>query len=619
MIAPDLNFTATYTPPAANAVNLNFGVTTVGEVDAAALTMLLVKSAPALTVRSVYNSRVSRPFSVESDARWQVADRDELSKNPAWQVSNKQRTEVSKPWSEAEPLFARAVETTGTFDSRKEQSVIPWLPAATANAQAVSERFADLTKTRTSAAILWEAAKASTASYLSGFEQLTPSKTSKRVPWALTEALQNRRTIGFNKAFYAPAWLQIPWQDGRKPPSGREAVYAPPVTPPPGYVPSADLNFMCKCTFPSPQAVMLNFGLYPCPEAGGLTIPNRKVYFIVNEVSLKRISDNEPIHFTSVSTGTDRDSWCWSLSATLPYTELEKIEPTASGPVEVELSINGQLWRFAIEGYTDDEEFARTNITVKGRSLTAYLEDPYAPVRSYKQSAAINSRQFAENELTRAGLVTGYSLDWQLIDPLGWLMPADTWSYSELTPMQVIQNIVQGAGGYVNSHPTDKQLIVKPAYPTPHWEWASATGLLTIPRSFVKRQSLDWLEKPAYNGVYVSGESTGVTAFVKRTGTAGDFQAPMFVNPMISHTSAARNKGVSILSSGGKQASVSLDLPMEQTLGLISPGLMVEVTNGGLGNAPAWRGIVRSSNVSANWGRSLTVNQSLQVERHYGV
>jgi hypothetical protein len=338
----------------------------------------------------------------------------------------------------------------------------------------------------------------------------------------------------------------------------------------------------------------------------------------VNEVSLKRISDNVPIHFTAVSTGTDDDSWCWSFTASVPYSELEKIEPSASGPVEVELSINGQTWRFAIEGYTDEEEFAKTNITVKGRSLTAYLEDPYAPTRSFKQVTALNSRQFAEAELTRPGLVTGYSLDWQLIDSLGWLMPADTWSYSELTPIQVIQTIAQGAGGYVNSHPVDKQLLVKSKYPAPYWEWSAATGLLTIPRSFVKRQSLEWHEKPAYNGVYVSGENTGVTAFVKRTGTAGEFQAPMFVNQMISAAAAARNKGMSILSAGGKQATVSLDLPMEASLGLVTPGVMVEVTNGGLGTAPAWRGIVRSSSVAANWGRGLTVNQSLRVERHYG-
>lgn len=411
------------------------------------------------------------------------------------------------------------------------------------------------------------------------------------------------------------AWYNIiPWQQGRQPPPGRELPYVPPVTPP--YTPDYNLNFRCKCTFPDPLNVLLNFGLDPCP--GSVEVPARKVYFIVNSISLKRVSDNEPIGIHGATVGIDNNSWCWSFSATIPYNQLDRVEPTALGPVEVELEINGIIWRFLVEEYDEKKQFGKTDISIKGRSVTAYLESPYAPVRSFTQSTSLTSRQFAEAELTRAGLITGFTLDWQLIDALGWQMPANTWSYSDLTPIQVIQAIAQGAGGFVNSHPADKTLLVLPEYPEAAWDWASATIAKSIPKTLIKNQNLRWTEKPLYNGVYVSGENTGVTAFVKRTGTDGAFQAPMFVSPMISASAAARNKGKAILSAGGKQAQVGLELPMEPTLGLLTPGMLIEVTNGGYGTEPAWRGLVRSTAISAAWGNGLTVSQSIDLERHYG-
>jgi hypothetical protein len=598
------------------AVDLRFGFAEAVTIEARVLRSQLTTPAPKLIASLPYSANVVRLVTYEADTPWGGAEYLPKVTGDAWQLSATHREASSQPWGTALPAAAETALNLEHLHHLPSEVSPGWQSATKLSAPGLTIGVNYLNPSRASVTTPWQTGKLTSVSAGLDYVILKPLRKEYRTSWGYGKLLSAAWGSRFSRGVFTTVSKKILWQSGRRPPPGRSADN-PIVVPPVKYAASTLLKFQCKYTGVNPRGVNLNFGLHPCPDTG-LLIPIRKVYFIVNEVSLKRISDNVPIHFTSVSAGTDDDSWCWGFTASVPYSELEKIEPTASGPVEVELAINSQVWRFAIEGYTDDEEFAKTNITVKGRSLTAYLEDPYAPTRSFKQATALNSRQFAESELTRPGLVTGYSLDWQLIDSLGWLMPADTWSYSELTPIQVIQNIVQGAGGYVNSHPADKQLLVKAKYPTPYWEWPTATGLLTIPRSFVKRQSLEWHEKPAYNGVYVSGENTGVTAFVKRTGTAGEFQAPMFVNPMISAASAARNKGMSILSAGGKQATVSLDLPMEASLGLVSPGVMVEVTNGGLGTAPAWRGIVRSSSVAANWGRGLTVNQSLRVERHYG-
>lgn len=612
MSVANLNFTKAYTPPASDAVLLKFGAADDVEVDPLTAVFTLSKAAPRMVVGSAYSSNVSRPMTADPDLGWQQATDGDVDVDGGWVVAETFRFQTRKPWGLGLPLSTGISERSGQLLTSRDRVAVPWVRAQRLDAQPLAAGFQEMIHTRHERDVLWQLAVQMSKGSGDAFVQLYPFKHHKVLPWQVAARLAVLRQQAYNVGRWHATQKRIPWQEGRKPPSGREL---PPVVPPVNpYEPNYDLNFLCKCTFPSPLSVLLNFGKHPCP-GGGDVIADRKVYFIVNTLSLKRVSDNTPIELVSASVGIDNASWCWSFSGSVPYTEFEKIEPTASGPVEVELEINGITWRLLVEKYNSKELFTKTDISISGRSVTAWLENPYAPTRSFVQDTSLTSRQFAEAELTRAGLVTGFTLDWQLIDALGWQMPANTWSYADLTPVQVIQAIAQGAGGYVNSHRSTKQLIVLPEYPLPYWEWAGATVDKTLPESLIKARSLSWEEKPQYNGVYVSGENTGVTAFVRRTGTDGATQAQMFVSPMISHQLAARQKGIAILSAGGKQARVGLDLPMEPTLGLVTPGMLVQVQKDVSNN---WRGLVRSTQVQAAWSDGLTITQSIELERHYG-
>lgn len=615
MSVVNINFTRTYTPPASNAVNLRFGVSDVVPVDPLSAVVIMSKPAPSLQFNSAYFSNVSRPVAAGPHFAWEAAAIENKHTAGGWGLAGTMREQTAEFWQTAEPLHTSTSDRTEQLDRNKVESSIPWQQAAKVDQLPISDNYKVLAPDRVSRYVPWQRAVGLQSAAMAPFVQLWPFKRLLKLSWLDALHLTRIAAQPFNRARDGSRHAVIPWQDGRKPSSGRESnVIVPPVQPP--YDPDYDLNFRCKCTFPDPLNVLLNFGLDPCPVS--IEVPARKVYFIVNSISLKRVSDNQPIGINSATVGIDSNSWCWSFSATIPYNQLDRVEPTALGPVEVELEINGVIWRFLVEEYDEKKQFGKTNISIKGRSVTAYLESPYAPVRSFTQSTSLTSRQFAEAELTRAGLVTGFTLDWQLIDALGWQMPANTWSYNDLTPIQVIQAIAQGAGGFVNSHPSNKELIVLPEYPAAAWEWASAAVAKSIPKTLIRNQNLRWAEKPLYNGVYVSGENTGVTALVKRAGTDGAFQAPMYVSPMISASAAARNKGTAILSAGGKQAQVGLELPMEAALGLVTPGMLIEVTNGGYGIEPAWRGLVRSTAISASWSEGLTVSQSIDLERHYG-
>jgi hypothetical protein len=63
---------------------------------------------------------------------------------------------------------------------------------------------------------------------------------------------------------------------------------------------------------------------------------------------------------------------------------------------------------------------------------------------------------------------------------------------------------------------------------------------------------------------------------------------------------------------------VTLELPMLDSIGLLTPGKLIAVGEDSTVNGNAWRGLVRSTQIAAQWSESLTVRQTLEVERHYG-
>jgi hypothetical protein len=608
----DINFTGVYTPPAVGVVNLNFGSSVVGSVDPSQIAVQALLPAPYMTVSVEYDSAVSRPLQRLTINSWEQGSEISYSCSQPWGITNKLRIIDNLGW------LVGLSTNSSTADAHQQSAVLrstitcPHQQAVRAGNR-TSDNWLSLLRSLRAPNVVWSVADQVSDLSESGFRQLSNLKLSRTFIWSEATRAQLLYKFIFGKAASEPATRRVPWEVTANVLNG--GGFTLPVKPP--YTPFSNLNFLCKCLFPDALSVRLNFGLLACEELSGL-VPIQKVYFVVNTISLTLVSGGSPVGIYSASVGIDSSSWCWSFSASIPYSDLEKVEPTVAGPVEVELTINGLQWRFLVEEYDQNKVFGKTDVNIRGRSVTAFLDNPYAPVRSLSQDNLISSRQLAENELSRPGLETGFSLDWTLVDALGWVMPANTWSYTDLTPVQVFQAIAQGSGGFVNSHPKLRQLQVRPEYPAPYWEWASYAVDKVLPKSVIKSQSLRWSEKPNYNGVYVSGENTGVLALVKRAGTAGDYQAPMFVNPMISAASAARSKGLSILSSGGRQANVGLQLIMEPTIGLLTPGMIIEVNNAGVGSEAAWRGLVKSTSIAANWSNGLSVTQSINVERHYG-
>mgnify|MGYP000662111246 CR=1 FL=1 len=49
-----------------------------------------------------------------------------------------------------------------------------------------------------------------------------------------------------------------------------------------------------------------------------MPVPIRRVYFVINEVTLTRWPDGTPVPVLGLSLSLDADSWAWGFDATLP-------------------------------------------------------------------------------------------------------------------------------------------------------------------------------------------------------------------------------------------------------------------------------------------------------------
>ncbi len=329
----------------------------------------------------------------------------------------------------------------------------------------------------------------------------------------------------------------------------------------------------------------------------------RSYYIIMNSVSLKRISDNVDIPIMGLTVSTDHDSWCWSLSAQLRRkTDLDLVRPTGGAPVEVEATINGNSWRFVIESYGDDRAYGQWGYSISGRSLSAYLAQPYSAPGSLLQPGTRTAAQLADEALTDSGFTT----DWQLTD---WLVPGGVYSVTNQTPMQQLLTIAAAAGGVVHSDPSANIISLLPWYKHLPWEWGAVAVDAILPAFKERRTS--YQPQPLYTGVYTSGQARGVMCFVKRSGTDGAAQPQMVTDALITATEAGLQRGQRILADSGPRSVESLTAPLFDDPGLLTPGMLIEVIDSG----SSWRGLVTRCSIAA---QRPTVTQSLDVLRYHG-
>lgn len=403
------------------------------------------------------------------------------------------------------------------------------------------------------------------------------------------------------------------YQNAMRPPPGIY-VRPGPAQPEPCYLPTLPAHLVFDDLADSSLPTHLVFvcerhgpGPGPDPEPGEtIVVPIRRVYVTVNSLTLVRVDGAVPIPAYSFSMSIDVDSWTWQWQATLHADALPLITPAANGDaVEVLATINGVPYRLCCEGYTRQRQFAQTRIAVKGRGRAALLDAPYAPTLNHGNATARTAQQLMADVLTINNVGIGWGVEFGLTD---WLVPGNVWAHQG-PYISAILDIAGAAGGYVQPHDTAATLRVLPRYPAAPWAWGALTPNFELPAAVVSVEGTDWQQKPAYNRVFVAGTSAGVLGDVVRAGTAGEVLAPMVTHPLITHADAARQRGIAELSNTGRQAHLSLRLPVLQETGVIKPGALVRYVDAGTPRL----GLVRGTQVE--WS-APTLRQVLAVETH---
>ena len=534
-----------------------------------------VPVAAAFAARWQDSAPVLRPVAT----RWQDGAAAKSAAAVHWQDNAAVRFARTTRWQDASPLRAAIAQRWQETDRFRHTLASRWQDA-TAVRHATAMRWQEMQRLRRTVAARWQDAAAVRRLHLEAAYDATPVRHFQRTHW----------------------------QDARKPPPGRSWHTIPPEPPHLCYDP-ADMG---KLQFGLDTSALGVLAFW-CRDDGGeqpaqIVVPARRVYIVINDIELRRVDGNLPLPAYTLAMSLDADSWTWQWSATLHKAALPLLAPARSGePVEVEVKVNGVPYRLLVESMRRSRQFAQTRIEVSGRGIAALLDAPYAATQQFGNPGGQRSaQQLMLDVLTLNGVSIGWAVDWGLTD---WQVPAGAWSHQG-SYITALNAIAQAAGGYLQPHATARTLRVLPRYPVAPWDWGTLAPDIELPMNPVSVEGVEWVKKPDYTRVYVSGEgATGVLARITRTGTAGDELAPMATDALITHADAARQRGRAILSDTGAQAMVSLTLPVLPETGLILPGKFIRRTDG----AEVLQGYVRG--MSLAWDRPK-MRQTLEVQTH---
>jgi len=347
----------------------------------------------------------------------------------------------------------------------------------------------------------------------------------------------------------------------------------------------------------------------PCgdPPPGPIVVPVQEVYLVINTFSLVRADTAQAVDALDFSATLDADSWTWSWSATVPASQMARVRSPALGDfVELIATLNGTALWCVVEKLGRSRQFGKAALKISGRGRAAWLAEPTSPRISVTNAETRTAQQLIDDALTDNGIPIGWTVDWQLDD---WTVPAGAWVYAG-TYMGAALRIAEAGGGYVQADMSAQTLHVMPYYPLAPWDWPDATPDLVLPEAVCTTEGIEWSDKTDYNAVFiVGGEHGGRRDQIVRAGSAGDVQAPAVADPLATDVAMTRQRGLRVLADCGRQALVSITLPVLAETGFIRPGALVQYTEQGQTHL----GISRA--VSVNWAFPKA-SQTVRIETH---
>lgn len=382
----------------------------------------------------------------------------------------------------------------------------------------------------------------------------------------------------------------------------KHAIEPHPTPEAPKYQGNGNLDFNCLCINIDSHNVVLNFGEDDCLPAR----VDKKWWYILNNISVTRLDNGEPITVIDGTYETGRDRWCWIYSLTIAPKQLHKLQPIGNTPVILKIMVNGFEHHMLVEGEPEEShKFAETLHRLNGRSVTALDSENYASKRSFLQENERRAGQLCQAELDR--VFSDTILDWQLLEDTGWIVPTQSLTYANLAPIDAIKMVVDAGGGFIYSQKNSKALSILPKYKKSFWNPMQFEDYDLILNSGMMLQHDVKKNETSfdYDSIMMINSLSGNTARVGIVDTPRSTPLETTSNPLFTTVSMGGYAKTALSSANVKERHTFNQMIVSQDIGEMLPGKTISFD-------AEWWGVIDTVKGSFNHEK---VWESIEVER----
>lgn len=330
----------------------------------------------------------------------------------------------------------------------------------------------------------------------------------------------------------------------------------------------------------------------------------RRYYLMQPTITCVRVSDDIPIVISNISISRSRGQWASSVSIDFS----SRIDASRAENQLLKVDINGYEFFTLLEQTSVSKVFGNETYRGTGRSRSAELATPYVLPISYTNAT---SRSFSGllNDMLQ---FTGWTI--ALNGIVDFNVPAGAFSVGNKSPIDAVQEAVAQLGCMLLSNDETKALTVVPRWPTVPWLMDGVIPDLTVHDAVITSYSESKEIGTECNVVWLRGEQQGISAKVKRAGTAGNIAADDISAQLIVDNQAARTAGTNALADTGNKLNINMSLPIMADLPPATPGMLIGIREG----VDVFKGTCDSVTISASVSDTgdIDVEQTITVVRH---
>lgn len=330
----------------------------------------------------------------------------------------------------------------------------------------------------------------------------------------------------------------------------------------------------------------------------------RRYYLMQPTITCVRVSDDVQIVISNISISRSRGQWASSVSIDFS----SRIDASRAENQLLKVGINGYEFFALVEQTSVSKVFGNKTYRGTGRSRSAELATPYVLPISYTNAT---SRSFAGllNDMLQ---FTGWTI--ALNGIVDFNVPAGAFSVGNKSPIDAVQEAVAQLGCMLLSNDETKALTVVPRWPTVPWLMNAATPDLTVHDAVITSYSESKEIGTECNVVWLRGEQQGISAKVKRAGTAGNIATDDISAQLIVDNQAARTAGTNALADTGNKLNINMSLPIMADLPPATPGMLIGIREG----VDVFKGTCDSVTINASVSDTgdIDVEQTITVVRH---